>query len=852
MGFFYQDNGKSKRRSAPKEMPIELMHDQKCRACPRKRDWGNLGHPKMKPTGARRKDCLVYFLGEAPGENEDRRGRQFIGKSGEHLRENIPGRFLKYTRWNNTIRCRPPNNRDPLPAEIECCRKLQEQDIVRHKPKVVVLVGSVPTNWLFPGSGQGIYAWRGRFVPAQIDGFKFWAYPILHPSGVLRKQAKGNRKSEEQKVFERDLRVLFRKLSKDQLGTPDVRNTAEIDSDISWVIKGDLADIRKVERQLEKMARARISAVDIETRNLRPYHPDSRILSCSITTKAHGTFAFPLDWEGFWRKREYRKRAFRALHRFLLDSGRKVCHNTSFELEWFAHKFGKDIILKTRWADTMAQAYCLDSRKGMLSLDMLCRLYFSIDLKAASPNIDRKRIWTCALKDVLPYNGMDTKWTLELYESQRKIVRREKLSEVVAERVRTGQSLVGAMLEGVPANEATADLLTEEINDAIEDKLEEARKTRAWKKFVAKYGRDPGVDSHPDMEKLWGGIMNPPECRTEKGGITTADDVLKTLSPSKYPLAPIIIDIRSLTTIRGTFLGKKIKSQIFPDGRLHTNYGHLYTSTGRTNSEDPNLQNWVKHGEWKKIRAIVEHSESGLIVISFDYGQIEARVIAMASQDPVFVQMLWDKYDVHMEWAERVHDEWKGCLKPMGIKEGWKNGGAEKYRQEIKNRWVFPLFFGSIEYSVARNLQMPEHVAGFLFEEFWETFEGIKEWQKELISRYDRVGYVETLTGRRRYAPISYNEQINMPVQGTASDIVVDAGYRLMKKGIQFNLNMHDDLTFVMKNSKRKIEEISREMCRPNFDFINVPLVVEVEAGDNWYEQKKIAEYASNVDFNFH
>lgn len=848
MGFFYNDNRAGKKKPK-KDMPTELMHSLGCKACPRNNDT-TLAHPKIKPTGAKGEACRVYILGEAPGENEDKRGRQFIGQSGKLIRAQIPSRWEKHTRWNNTIRCRPPKNRDPLPQEIECCRGYQREDIAEHKPEVVVLVGHVPRRWMIPDNTQGISAWRGRFVPIEVNGHQCWAYPVLHPAGVMRKKGKGGYPSEQEKVFQRDFKMLFRKLKKG-LPKPNVIPEKLAATGMKWVSRGDQKGVDEIVKTLHLMAKAAVCSVDIETKNLRPYKHDSTILTCSVTTRKHGTFVFPVGWPSFWKKPVYETKVRKALEWFIRNSGRKVCHNTKFEQEWFAHDYGMDSILETKWGDTMAQAYNLDSRKGMLNLDVLVRLEFGFDLKALSPNIDRKRIWEADLYDVLPYNGLDTKWTLELYHVLRKKVKAERLQAVVAERVRTGATLVGAMQEGVPVNMRVAKRMTRKLTRRINSKLDEARKTRAWKKFVKRYGRDPNVDSHPDMVKFFGGIMKPPECRTPSGGISTSDDILKSVDQKRYPVAPIIVDMRSLQTIKGTFVDP-LPRLVYPDGRLHTNYGHLFTTSGRLNSEDPNLQNWPKQSEWKVIRSIIQDRDGNLWVISFDYGQIEARCIAMASKDPTFVQMLWDEYDVHMEWADRIHDEWKGCLKAMGIKEKWSDGGSKKYRQEVKNKWVFPLFFGSQAYSVQNNLQMPSGVASWLYDEFWSVFEGIKEWQDELISRYNRVGYVETLTGRRRYAPCSYNEQINHPIQGTASDIVVAASTRLQDKGIQFNLNIHDDLTFLMENNKKQMKAIAKEMCRPVHDFVNVPLLIEIEGGPNWYDQKELAKYASDKDFNFH
>lgn len=846
MSFFYTENGTTKKKKTGADMPVELMHKLTCKACPRNKD-NKLVNPKMVPTGTAAKG-KVYILGEAPGETEDNQGRQFVGKSGQLLRDQIPRKWEKHIRWNNSIRCRPPKNRNPLPQEIECCRPLQQADIEEHKPVVVILVGLVPTNWLLGPNKQGIHAWRGRYVPVKIGEHVCWAYPILHPAGVLRRRGGFRYKSETEKVFEMDLKRLFKALNKG-LPTPVV-----IDKDytegIKWIRHGNKADVDRVRSTLIRMAKSKVCSVDIETKNLRPYKKDSRILSCSVTTKKHGTFVFPVLRKGFWKTKALEDGICAVLKEFLFTSGIKVCHNTKFEQEWFAYYFGMAAVLGTQWADTMAQAYALDSRKGMLNLDVLIFLHFGFRVKALTEIDTRKDMEKYTIHELCEYNGLDTKWTLELFYKLRPIVRREGLSKVVLERVRTGATLVGAQLEGVPANRVTAERLGKALSRAIRVQMRKGQRTKAWKKFVRKVGRDPNPDSHPDMVELFDKIMHVKEVKTASGGVTTKDDVLSKLSAKKYPVAPVILKMRSLATIKGTFIDP-LDGLIYPDGRLHTSYGHLFTFSGRLNSEDPNLQNWPNHTVWKKIREIIE--EEFRDVVSFDYGQIEARVIAMASQDETFTQMLWDEYDVHGNWAQRLHDEYRGCLRAIGIKGKFSDSEvAKKYRQEVKNKWVFPLFFGASAYSVAGNLNLPQDVASYLYDEFWSVFEGIHEWQKEVVSLYDRRGYVETLTGRRRYAPCSYNEQINHPIQGTASDIVIDASTRLQDKGIQFNLNVHDDLTFLMKATKKSVRRIAREMCRPTFDFINVPLVIEVKSGPNWSDQKEFGVYSSNETFNHH
>src|SRR5262249_24680858 len=158
---------------------------------------------------------------------------------------------------------------------------------------------------------------------------------------------------------------------------------------------------------------------------------------------------------------------------------------------------------------------------------------------------------------------------------------------------------------------------------------------------------------------------------------------------------------------------------------------------------------------------------------AFDYGQIEARVIAMFTKDKSFCKALWDRYDVHGAWAERIATDYPARI--GGRKMLTDQKAMKDFRTDIKNQWTFPLFFGAKLSSVAEYLSRPETVLRPHYDDFWEEFEGVYRWQKELLNFYRQHGYVEALTGRRRRGPMSPNQVYNTPVQATAGEIVFDA-----------------------------------------------------------------------------
>jgi len=136
---------------------VALLHKLECKACP----LNTTLHGKLQPTGNERP--LVYILGEGAGKTEIEEQEQFVGASGQLLRAYIPRVLKDKVRFNNTVRCRPPQNATPERTELECCRPSVASDIERSRPKAVFGFGNVPLEWV---SGfNGITLWRGRRMP---------------------------------------------------------------------------------------------------------------------------------------------------------------------------------------------------------------------------------------------------------------------------------------------------------------------------------------------------------------------------------------------------------------------------------------------------------------------------------------------------------------------------------------------------------------------------------------------------------------------------------------------------------------------------------------------------------------
>src|SRR5216684_4556647 len=188
------------------------------------------------------------------------------------------------------------------------------------------------------------------------------------------------------------------------------------------------------------------------------------------------------------------------------------------------------------------------------------------------------------------------------------------------------------------------------------------------------------------------------------------------------------------------------------------------------------------------------------LVVAFDYGQFQARIIEMDAKDKTYGKMLWERYDVHTEWTEIIATECPSWI--PGKLSTFKSDKVlfKEFRDKTKNQWTFPLFFGAQLNKVSIELGIPENSLKPVLKKFWNIFSGIHEYHLRVYKFFDEHGYVEYLTGRRAHAPLSRNQQLNYPIQGVEPDLIFDAMNRLSEKEVweyQANIPVHDDLTFV-------------------------------------------------------
>ena len=450
---------------------------------------------------------------------------------------------------------------------------------------------------------------------------------------------------------------------------------------------------------------------------------------------------------------------------------------------------------------------------------------------------------------------MDAKFHYLLWREQDRELTKQGLQSIYRENLRRVPTLVLTQIIGIPVDQEENRRLQKKYQERIADCEEQIKDFKAVEIFEKRYKSEYRPSSNQDTIKLLRDVMDFREPEKENGAYSVDEEALAKID---HPIVPLIIQHRKASKQLSTYLlpysDQGEKSLIWPDGLLHPIINPFGTLSNRTSSEEPNIQNQQKRNpEAKEIRKQII-PPPGHLVVSIDYGQIQARGIAMASKDKVFVKALWERYDIHTEWTERISRAYPSRI---GGKKNFTDKKVMKaFRSDVKNQWTFPLFFGARLESVSEYLHVPVDIMEPLYDEFWNTFSGVKDWQDRLLKEYEETGVVQHLDGRLNRAPLSPNQIFNLPIQGVEAQIVLDAMNRLSEKATdtgdmyyQANLEIHDDLEFFLPENKVEgyVQEIVTDMLAADFDFINVPLTVEVGVGENLLEVEDVLEASSDT-----
>lgn len=502
-------------------------------------------------------------------------------------------------------------------------------------------------------------------------------------------------------------------------------------------------------------------------------------------------------------------------------------------------KYDMEVLTRAEWTlngvdfDTMVASYLVNPSRRSHSLEEIAAEYFNhtmITYKDVAGSgrkqvpffevsVEKAGEYSCEDSDVTFRAAEPLGLELEKYGLADLFRAVEMpLVEVLAEMELSGIMLEPAILKG--------------LEGVVTDRL-----AGVEEKIFKEAGRSFNINSPRQLGQILFNELGLEPLKKTKTGYSTSSDVLLKLS-EKHPLPAMILDYRSLSKLKSTYIDS-LPRLVNPDtGRIHTSFNQASTATGRLSSSNPNLQNIPVRTELgRKIReAFVAPKES--VLLSADYSQIELRVLAHLSGDERLVSAFREGDDVHAQTARQIL------------------GAGQDVDLELRRRAKvinFGIIYGMSAFGLSKELAIHPGEAAEIIKNYFSIYSGVKEYTDRTLAEARECGFVKTLAGRRRYLPqlnssnpnerqLAERMAINTPVQGTAADLIKIAMLQVREQlssevpDARMLLQVHDELVFeVLETEADRASSIIRPAMENVMDLV-VPLIVDIGKGKNWAE----------------
>ncbi|HXG94407.1 MAG TPA: DNA polymerase I [Blastocatellia bacterium] len=472
--------------------------------------------------------------------------------------------------------------------------------------------------------------------------------------------------------------------------------------------------------------------------------------------------------------------------------------------------------------DTMLAAYLLDPNRTNYRILEIAREYMGLEVAETIEGFEAEDARALQTADLTFHLADVLRAKLEAAGLERVYLEIElPLVEILFEMERIGVRVDTAALE--------------KAGREMERELE-----RLTAEIYKLAGQEFNINSTVQLGEIFEKLNFEVSRRTKTGRISTSVDVLEELA-AKYELPRLIIEYREIAKLKSTYVDALPKLINPRTGRVHTTLNQAVTSTGRLSSTNPNLQNIPIRSELgRRIRAAFVPSP-GYLLMSADYSQIELRLFAHITGDPVMTEAFTRGEDIHARTARAVF-------------------GAKTRQQEAESRRLAKIVNFAIAYDIgafglAQRTGLSRAEAKRVIDDYYKTYTGVRRYMQETPEQVRETGVVRTIFGRIRPIPDISNrnhnlraraerEAINAPIQGTAADIVkmamikVHERLRREKLGARMILQVHDELLLeVPEKEVEQTKQIVREEMEQVYP-LSVPLVVDVGVGKNWMEAK--------------
>jgi len=504
----------------------------------------------------------------------------------------------------------------------------------------------------------------------------------------------------------------------------------------------------------------------------------------------------------------------------------KLGHNVKYDYAVILQNFG--IRLQGRLLDTMIAAYLIEPTRRSYKLDDLCLetgLLLTSFSEVVKGDTREDAFAFVEMETAKNYSCEDVYGALRLWQDFEPELQKLELGSLFFDvEIPLIPILAEMELAGICVSTEMLDTLSVEFKEKL--RLLEIQ-------IYGLAGREFNIQSPKQLGEILFDELHLPYGRKTKTGYSTDMKVLEKLAAS-HALPAMIIDFRNLSKLQSTYVDK-LRELIDPlTGRVHTSYNQTVTATGRLSSSNPNLQNIpIRSEEGNRIRQAFVPAD-GLIFLSADYSQIDLRVLAHYSQDPVLLEAFRTGGDIHARTAAQLF-----CISPLLL--------TSEMRRVAKTI-NFGIVYGMSSFGLASQLNISRKEAQSFIDRYFQLYHGVKRFMSDIVEKARMDGFVTTLLHRRRMLPeihaknradreFAERTAINTPIQGTAADIMKLAMIRvagaLAKEGLRARLllQIHDELVFELPETER--EETIR-IVKPAMEDVlafDVPLVVNFNTG---------------------
>lgn len=576
------------------------------------------------------------------------------------------------------------------------------------------------------------------------------------------------------------------------------------------------------------LAKCQEFAFDTETSSLDPL--TCEIVGMSFSTKKGEGWYVPIDeTKDGWQNTI-------DLFRPVLEDPEKtiVGQNIKYDIQVMKQK---GLQIKAKLFDTMLAHYIIDP-DGRHGMDLLAESYLNYSPVSIETLIGKKGKKQGSMKDLKPseisdYASEDADITMQLKDKfQPEIASRNGHKVFYEVECPLVYVLTDMEMEGIRVDKDFLSNYSAELQNEL--LLEQSKVFEfAGEEFNLNSPRQLG-------DILFGKLkLDPKAKKTKTGQFKTDEQTLQKLG-KEHEIVKHIIDYRQLTKLKSTYVDALPQMINEKTGRVHTTFQQAVAATGRLSSYDPNLQNIpIRTEKGREVRKAFTARNNDFEILSADYSQVELRIVASISGDEAMIEAFNSGMDIHRATAAKVF--------------GVSPDDVTRDQRSSAKAVNFGIIYGQGAFGLAQNLGIKRTEAKEIIDQYKAKYSGIQEYMDATVATAREKGFVETLTGRRRYLrdinsanftvrSFAERNAINSPIQGSAADLIkiamIDIHAEMKRREMKSKmiLQVHDELLFdAYKSEKDELKELVKELMSQAM-ALKVPLEVDAAFGLNWLE----------------